>query len=489
MGDAGQIELIVLRAEDSFAACVDYVMRLFARVHQWKVSFTDMRHAAAFMRSAARPRVVVHYSTGNTTVDSEEWEGDCEVFIRIQRSRFFGRRFLASPDLPVAAETLQTCISAEGFAESASHTGRRTVRLSFDLIAAAFWFLSRYEEYIINAPDDHGRFLAGHSLAPPELYDVPVVNHWFEHLAGIIRGKLGIEDDSSPRQTVALTHDVDLIRKYRGLRGARRAISSMAQSTVTDATDEMRVATLVLAGIRRDPYDSFDQLFSLKDRIGAPSTFFLMGGGRSPYDGDYDLDEMPVRELITRIRNNGDEIGVHPSYDSYRSEQMIRAECAAVAEAAGQQVSGSRQHYLRFALPETLRALAGAGLRYDTTLSFPDRAGFRCGWSGCFHPFDVERRVELPIIEIPLIAMDVTLSIYEKVAPEHAVERVARLLDASVVRGGAFVLLWHNTLRDGRVHGNYWDSLEYFAFAAAGHARFVTLSRLCDEFETTNSSF
>ncbi|MGB9693011.1 MAG: hypothetical protein ACPL7D_12685, partial [Candidatus Sumerlaeaceae bacterium] len=142
-----------------------------------------------------------------------------------------------------------------------------------------------------------------------------------------------------------------------------------------------------------------------------------------------------------------------------------------------------RQHYLRFSVPDTWYIQGQCGLRYDTSVGFADRAGFRCGWSGCLRPFDVEKRMELPIIELPLVAMDITLAVYEKLPAEKAIERFARLLDASETRGGAFVLLWHNTLHDHRAFPGYWDTMEYFLFASAGTAEFVTAARLCEEFE------
>ena len=125
-----------------------------------------------------------------------------------------------------------------------------------------------------------------------------------------------------------------------------------------------------------------------------------------------------------------------------------------------------------------------ANARYDATMAFADRVGFRCGWSGCFHPFDVEKRVELPIIVIPTVVMDMTLSVYERVPAEQAVERLAALLVASTTRGGCFVVLWHNTLRDEAAHPGYWGTFEYFLSAAAGSARFTTLGALCRDFET-----
>ena len=94
-------------------------------------------------------------------------------------------------------------------------------------------------------------------------------------------------------------------------------------------------------------------------------------------------------------------------------------------------------------------------------------------------------RAELPIVEIPLVLMDVSLAVYEKIPSEKALEHLAALIEASNVRGGAFVFLWHNIMRDKVAFPGYWDTFEYFFFAAAGSARFVTLSQLCEEFDST----
>ena len=175
---------------------------------------------------------------------------------------------------------------------------------------------------------------------PPELFDRPLVNHWFAHLNEVVAGVVApqeVRPVGQFRHTIALTHDVDVMRKYRGLRGARRALSEMVRSTaVADATGEMRYATLVLAGIRRDPYDSFDTLYTLKEKIGAQSTFFIMGGGHTSLDSDYNLDDPSVRQLLSRARAFRDEVAVHPSYNSCRSEPAIRSEMTAVSEAWGE---------------------------------------------------------------------------------------------------------------------------------------------------------
>lgn len=481
-----KLNLVVARAADEFAPCVDYVFGTLAWLYGWNIDYAEPAGAEARLASLPQPRVALIYGSAKADeTGPQRVPQSADFALSIRRSDFFGANFLKKPDMPVAAEVLLKLATHSGF-HSRCHATEKSLYLSVDVVAAAFWFLSRYEEYVTTARDEHGRFQCAHSIAPTAMYDQPLVNRWFEEIAGVILTAIGAPQPKLPlagKSTVCLTHDVDVMRKYRGMRGVKRALSNMVTAKGAAGNEESRRAAMVLAGVQRDPYDSFDDLFTLKEKIRAPSTFFLMGGGKAPLDGDYKLDDPQLRELLIRIRGMNDEVGVHPSYESFTSEKIISAEKQAVQKAFGEDVQGTRQHYLRFKAPETWRAAAAAKLRYDSSMGFADRAGFRCGWSGCFYPFDVIAREKLPIIEVPIVLMDVTLPNYEKVTSEHALERLASLLDASAARGGAFVLLWHNILRDGSAFPGYWDTLEYFLFAAAGSVRFVTLSRLCDEFE------
>lgn len=484
---SNDVRCLCIRAGDEFSECVDYVVRTFGR---W----------LGIPTSCCRPEEIGRSPTEEASLWAivyltEPETNDClsllEKHLRpsatlvIPRSSFFGPSFLVSPDLPEPAGTLEEALSPDGFQKHFQTLSPTSGAIGIDLIAAAFWFLSRYEEYVTATPEAHNRFLASFSIAPPELYDQPVVNRWFEQMERTLRELSGEKAAPSmpPKARIVLTHDVDLLRKYRGLMGVRRTIAAMMRGDAREATSEIRMASLVLAGLRRDPYDSFDEMFSLKERLAAPSTFFFMGGGDASLDGDYSLDDQVVRELLMRVVSTGDEVALHPSYESYRSAEKMLTEMQALEQAVGHAVIGARQHYLRFALPETWYVQGQCGLRYDSSVGFPDRAGFRCGWSGCLRPFDVEKRMELPIIELPLIAMDITLAVYEKIPAEKAVERLARLLDSSETRGGGFVFLWHNTLHDRRAYPGYWDTVEYFLFASAGTAEFVTAGRMCEEFE------
>jgi hypothetical protein len=479
--------IVAARAQGEMAPHCDYILRAFARYAGARLAVCAAEDAPITLAGTPAPRVLLVYDSGDRgrrLIETCRGHFDCAILI--ERSGFFGERFLVSPDLPADPTALLSAGEPGGWSGMVEDIGARELHLRLDLIAAAFWFLTRYEEYITSTPERHGRFLCAHSAAPPEMYDRPLVNLWFLSLIALVLETLGMPAGDSrldQRNTICLTHDVDLLRKYRGIRALGRTLTNARQAGgVADVTGEMRHASLVVAGLRRDPYDSFDELFALKDRIGAASTFFFMASNRSGYDADYRLEDAEARQLMARARTRGDEIALHPSYDSFNDPTRMGIELRELSRASGKTIRTSRQHYLRFTMPETLRALEKNGLAVDSTMGFADRAGFRCGWSGCFRPYDIEEAREMDLIEVPLVAMDITFPVYEKIPSEKCIERISNLIHGSAVPGGAFVFLWHNTIRDKFAYPGYWDALEYIFFAAAGSARFVTITQIAKEF-------
>ncbi|MFN5705421.1 MAG: DUF7033 domain-containing protein, partial [bacterium] len=59
----------------------------------------------------------------------------------------------------------------------------KTSEIPFDVFAASFYLLSRYEEYEHSKRDEHGRFEAKNSIAfKYDFLQFPLIDHWCEML-------------------------------------------------------------------------------------------------------------------------------------------------------------------------------------------------------------------------------------------------------------------------------------------------------------------
>ena len=153
--------------------------------------------------------------------------------------------------------------------------------------------------------------------------------------------------------------------------------------------------------------------------------------------------------LLRSLHERGHEIGLHPSYRTFRDGEQTLREFQALRRACeeediDQPAFGGRQHYLRWENPITWQNWEDAGLAYDSTLSFADRAGFRCGVCFEYPVFNLRTRRSLKLRESPLIAMDASLLEYHRLSLEQATAQLLELKRRCRLFEGEFTLLWHN---------------------------------------------
>jgi hypothetical protein len=176
-----------------------------------------------------------------------------------------------------------------------------------------------------------------------------------------------------------------------------------------------------------------------------------------------------MRRIIERVHQRGHEVGLHGSYLSYNDSDRLAREQAklrAFCDSLGirQDSWGGRQHFLRWSTPETFQACHVAGLDYDASLGYADRAGFRCGVARDYPAYDVRQRCVLPLRERPLLAMDCTIMDERYMGlgtSQAAYDALLGIKQACRRYGGTFSLLWHNSrMVDERERQLYLDILD-----------------------------
>lgn len=335
------------------------------------------------------------------------------------------------------------------------HLDRRECPAGDDL-AEAFYHLARIEE-LDGSRDEHGRFAAVSSCLDP--LDPPVER---------LRRTLGIEPPrwKGARFAVALTHDVDVPWRWTGnaVRGSAARLKShvLSRRRSAAAREARALVGMPLHRVRgTDPNWCFEALLGAERERGTSATYFLLAGHNDPHDGASPeaYDRLRPR-LVRTLLDGGGEVGLHGSYLAAAGDSALLSQEAGVLRELGAEVSGQRYHYLRVDPHANLASLAGLGIRYDTTVGFPDAIGFRAGIAQPYRPWDVAADRPLDLVEIPLAVMDVTLGEerYLGLSADEAEGRVLSLLDWAAEHGGGFSVLWH-TDRFDRATAQGWDRL------------------------------
>ncbi len=296
--------------------------------------------------------------------------------------------------------------------------------LTVDIFGSVFYLLTRYEEIVLRGRDPFERFPARSSLASAEGFlDRPIADEYVDLLW---LAMLSLWPRLRRRETsfrLRLTHDVD--RPWAALGNRTGAIAHAVGGDVVRRRDPALAARRIRSffdarsgRVDRDPFNTFDLLMETSERYDLQSTFYFMAGASDPrFDGSYLMSDPPVRDLLMKINRRGHEVGLHASYETFRSAELMQAEFDALKAACravgfDQTMWGVRQHYLRFETPTTWRNQNAAGLAYDSTLGFADANGFRAGTCREYPVFDLLDRRTLELRERPLIFMDAASQAY-----------------------------------------------------------------------------
>jgi hypothetical protein len=314
--------------------------------------------------------------------------------------------------------------------------------LPFDIFSAVFFMISRYEEYLPYEPDHHGRFDAENCLAMKyDFLESPVVDIWVMNLRKRLSGMYPGLDLSPGIFTFQPTSDIDLpfAILHRGV--LRRVGGNIRSSLKQNGESEMRRA--VLSGEVKDPYDTFDEMGKIHRGRGLQPIIFFLTAGYGKYDKGISPQNESFRELVGQAMKFGSP-AIHPSYRSAGKPAILKKEIRTLSTIAGTGILDSRQHYLKFNLPESYRQYLEAGIRKEYSMGFASHCGFRAGTSKPFQFYDLEKETETALRVIPFQVMDRTLKDYMKLSPASAKEKTRQLVDAVRLVNGTFVSIWHN---------------------------------------------
>lgn len=337
--------------------------------------------------------------------------------------------------------------------------------LPFDPFAAAFFLLTRYEEYAPVPKDAHGRPHAEHMHAHRHGYvQRPVVDEWALMLAAAWRAK--DPRVPLPQRTYRSVQTVDLDNGFKYLgRPAWRSAGSLLRDLLRGQWHEVPRRLRVLGGLAPDPFDIYEDLrqrWQGRQR----TIFFVLCALRGPHDHAVRV-EHPVYFDRLRTLAGWAEVGVHPSYRSMHQETLIDLQKSHLANHLGREVRIGRQHFLRFELPGTFRAVEALAMEEEHSMGFHEMPGFRAGTCTPFAWYDLEAERSSTLRIHPFAVMDNTLRVKMGLDPDQAVAMCETLIQRVRAVQGTFTGLWHESyLAQGKRESPWREAIHRIVQAA-----------------------
>ncbi len=315
--------------------------------------------------------------------------------------------------------------------------------LPFDIFAASFYMITRYEEYLEFQADEHERFKASSSLAFKNGFlGIPVVDLWAKEFARTLLKKFPTLAFRRNEFKAMLTVDIDLPFAYLG-RNLFRSLGGFVRDLALKKGNTSARHQVVSKG-KKDPYEVFDYIIEKAEASKTDARFFFSVGDHSKYDKNPSWKNEEYRELIRRIAARFNT-GLHPSYFAAGKYSLLEAEQAHLKAIIAGEATASRFHFLRLFTPDSYRNLLKAGITEDYSMCYPEEPGFRAGLARPYMFYDVMEDRQTSLRIIPFQVMDVTLYEYKNLDPAASKEVILKLINETRKVGGIFVSLWHNT--------------------------------------------
>ncbi len=323
--------------------------------------------------------------------------------------------------------------------------------LPFDPFAASFYMVTRFEEYFETATDKYNRYPAEKSiLSEYGLLKKPVVNIWALMTAARLKQKYPSADIPLPEFKYISTIDIDNAWSY-GHKGFVRCTGALLRALLKGDFSEAFERTEVLAGRKPDPFNTYHLLDEVFKENEGQVIFFFPLGNYSRYDKNIPWENRYLQDLIRKTSAKY-AVGIHPSFSSGNNpgRDLMEEEVSRFFQITGEKPEKSRQHFVRFRLPETYRRLIDKGIKEDYSMGYASHTGFRAGICTPFNFYDIDKDAVTPLKIFPFQVMDTTLCDYLGLTPDQAAEEIEILMNEVKGLGGTFISIWHNESLSGR---------------------------------------
>ncbi len=315
----------------------------------------------------------------------------------------------------------------------------------FDIFAAVFYLLSRYEEYLPYEKDEYGRYAHRNSLAHREGFlHIPLVNIWIEDFKNALQKKFQNIRFQPSTLTFQPTYDIDEAYAFKNKELVKTA-GGVLKSFVNGQWSMVKERINVLRGKEDDPYDAYQWMDNLHEKRNLkPIYFFHVGSKKGKYDKNLDPSH-PVMQQLIKQHAAKYPIGIHPSWASGDEKELLNKEIKTLETISDKKITLSRQHYIRFSLPQTFRRLIAAGITDDYSMGYGSINGFRASVASSFFWYDLKKEEQTNLLLHPFCFMEANSFFEQNYLPQRAYEEMMHYYHTVKNVRGTLITIWHNS--------------------------------------------
>lgn len=274
--------------------------------------------------------------------------------------------------------------------------------LPFDIFAASFYLLSRYEEYLPHVKDDFGRFPALESLAYKEGFlNSPVIDIWIKKFSDLISARF--PEVVIPKRKFKSTSVISVSHvfnfKNKGfLRSITGILLDLSQLKFNRISDRIKVQLR----LKKDPYNVFDDLIFLVKKHKIKLNFMFQLSNFNAYDRNINYNRLNYREIIKYVADYS-KVGLRLGYFAIVDPEVLKVEKKRfenIIHGPLQNVINTKYNLM---LPEHYGFLNELEIPNDYSMGYPETIGFRASTSLPFLFYDINLEITTPLKVHPYV--------------------------------------------------------------------------------------
>lgn len=327
-------------------------------------------------------------------------------------------------------------------------------RIPFDIFAASFYCLSRYEEYLPHLKDEDNRYPAVASwLTSADCLETPLVDAWAAAFLKELQREFPDltlsekEIDSPIRPFFTITSPFKYLYKP-SLTKLGQWLQSVWHLNLWDALEQCLVELRLL----RDPFDTYDQMIPvLSQGKVKPAFYFLFA--QKPYEGIATAIYNTKLQALIKGVSDDFPVSVLLSHHAQQGAEELAYELNNVKQLIHRPILRVRFHRGIGTLAEGYAKLLEQEVHHDLSMGYEEEIGYRASTAVPFYYYDLENEYQTPLLLHPIVATEKGLRI---LTSKGAFDKLEKLLESHPTPTGKQRVAFSNTIWQDEESNQSW---------------------------------
>ncbi|MBK5285918.1 MAG: hypothetical protein JJE25_11005, partial [Bacteroidia bacterium] len=216
----------------------------------------------------------------------------------------------------------------------------------FDPFSAAFYLVTRYDEYLPHLRDNYERYIPTTSIAVKKKFiGKPVVDIWAYQLKTYLKKYFPELKFIQREYKFISTIDIDNAYAFRE-KGLPRNLGAYLRSIINFKFQDFSYRLRTQLGLMHDPYDTYSMQLEIQKKYNVETIYFFLLGDYDLNDKNVSASSFRFRSLIKYLADYAGA-GIHPSFASNDKPEKLKKEITRLNKILRREIKRSRQHFLK----------------------------------------------------------------------------------------------------------------------------------------------